>query len=170
MTTAAQVKKMVQPLLARHGDLALVGRWIYVKPVHHFARAVLIDRMLNPEKFRPRWAVVHLFQARNFFPLNWGEWLYNESSPTPGSWKITDANISQALTDQIERRALPKLRAINTLDDYLAFVARQCSGPSCSTGHIAKSSSMSPSGISKRPGLYANKTFNVGPIGRMTRI
>jgi hypothetical protein len=29
MTTAAQVKKMVQPLLARHTDLALIGRWIY---------------------------------------------------------------------------------------------------------------------------------------------
>lgn len=85
MTTVAQVKKMVQPLLARHTDLALVGRWIYLKPVHNIARAVLIDRMLNPEKFRPQWAVVHLFQARKSFPLNWGEWLYNESSPAPGA-------------------------------------------------------------------------------------
>jgi len=124
MTTAAQVKKMVQPLLARHSDLALVGRWIFVKPVHHFARAVLIDRMLNPAKFRPQWAVVHLFQARKSFPLNWGEWLYNESSPTLGSWKITDANISQALIDQIERHALPQLSAIKTLNDYLAFVSQ----------------------------------------------
>ena len=124
MTTVAQVKKMVQPLLEQHSDLALVGRWIYLKPVHHVARAVLIDRMLNPEKFRPQWAVVHLFQARKSFPLNWGEWLYNESSPAPGSWKITDANISQALIDQIERRALPQLRAIKTLDDYLAFVSQ----------------------------------------------
>ena len=129
MTTAAQVKKIVQPLLEQHSDLALVGRWIYVKPVHHFARAVLIDRMLNSENFRPRWAVVHLFEAQNFFPLDWGEWLYNELSPTPGSWKITDANISQALIDQIERHALPQLRAIKTLDDYLAFVARHMFGP-----------------------------------------
>jgi hypothetical protein len=29
-TTAAQVKKMARPLLERHPDLALVGRWIYV--------------------------------------------------------------------------------------------------------------------------------------------
>lgn len=124
MTTAAQVKKLVLPLLERHADLALVGRWIYVKPVHHVARAVLIDRMLNPEKFRPRWAVVHLFEAQRFFPLDWGEWLYNESSPTPGSWKIMDENTSAALIDQIERHALPQLRAIKTLDDYLAFVSR----------------------------------------------
>ena len=129
MTTAAQVKKMVRPLLERHTDLALVGRWIYVKPVHHVARAVLIDRMLNPEKFSPRWAVVHLFEAQKFFPLDWGEWLHNVSSPTPGSWKITDADISLALINQIERNALPQLRTIETLDDYLAFVARHMFGP-----------------------------------------
>ena len=44
MTTAAEVKRMVQPLLSRHADLALVGRWIFVKPIEHFARAVLIGR------------------------------------------------------------------------------------------------------------------------------
>jgi hypothetical protein len=37
--------------------------------------------------------------------------------------------LSQALIDQIERRALPQLRAIKTLDDYLAFVARHMFGP-----------------------------------------
>jgi hypothetical protein len=41
----------------------------------------------------------------------------------------TDANISQALIDQIERHALPQLRAIKSLDDYLAFVARHMLGP-----------------------------------------
>jgi hypothetical protein len=129
MTTAAQVKKIVRPLLERHADLALVGRWIYLKPVHHFARAVLIDRMLNPDKFRPQWAVVHLFEFRKSFPLNWGEWLYNESSPTPGSWKITDPDISSALISAIEQQALAQLRAIKTLDDYLAFVSRHRFGP-----------------------------------------
>ena len=57
MTTAAQVKKMVQPVLARHPDLALVGRWIYVKPVHHFARAVLIGRTAYAEEFEPQWVL-----------------------------------------------------------------------------------------------------------------
>ncbi|MFY9827824.1 MAG: hypothetical protein WAK69_04280 [Rhodoplanes sp.] len=124
MTTAAQVKKLVRPLLERRADLTLVGRWIFVKPVHHFARAVLIDRMLNPDKFRPQWAVRHLFEARKSFPLDWGEWLYNESSPAPGSWKITDPDISSALINAIEQQALPRLHAIKTLDDYLAFVSR----------------------------------------------
>lgn len=128
MTTAAQVKKIVRPLLERHADLALVGRWIYVKPVHHVARAVLIDRMLNPEKFRPQWAVVHLFEAQEFFPLDWGEWLYNETSPTPGSWKISDPDIATALISAIEQQALPQLRSIKTLNHYLAFVSRHMFG------------------------------------------
>ena len=54
MTTAEQVKKLVQPLLARHADLALVGRWIFLKPVHHFARAILIDRTIGPKYFNPQ--------------------------------------------------------------------------------------------------------------------
>jgi hypothetical protein len=124
MTTAAQVKKLVKPLLDRDSNLALVGRWIYVKPVHHFARAVLIDRMLDAAKFRPQWAVVHVFQPRRFFPLSWGEWLYNERSARPGSWRITDPDVGAALIREIETHALPALRAIKSLEDYLAFVSR----------------------------------------------
>jgi len=124
MTTAPQVKKLVKPLLDRHADLALARRWIFVKPVHHFARGILIDSMLDPEKFRPQWAVVHLFQQRRFFPLSWGEMLYNEPSPRPGSWRMSDPDIASALIAQIEQRALPALRAMVTFDDYLSFVSQ----------------------------------------------
>jgi hypothetical protein len=124
MTTAAQAKKMVQPVLARHPDLALVGRWIYVKPVHHFARAVLIDRTAYADEFEPRWAVVHLFEAQRFFPLDWGEFLTNERSRRRGLWFMSDPDVELALIEAIEQQALPKLRAIKTLDDYLAYVSR----------------------------------------------
>lgn len=72
MTTAAQVKKMVQPVLAQHGDLALVGRWLYVKPVCHYARAILIGRTAYADDIEPRWAVVHLFEAQDFFSIGLG--------------------------------------------------------------------------------------------------
>ncbi len=123
MTTAAQVKKLVEPLLEKQQDLALVGRWIFVKPIRHFARGIFIGHMLDAAKFRPQWAVVHLFQRQRFFPLDWGEWLYNDASPRPGSWRISDPDISSALIEQIEQRALPALRAMTTLDDYLSFVS-----------------------------------------------
>jgi hypothetical protein len=124
MTTAAQVKKLVKPLLERHDDLALVGRWIFVTPVYHFARAILIDRTSDPEKFCPRWATIHLFEPRRSFSLSWGEWLYNEASARPGSWRITEPNIGSDLIREIEARALPPLRAMKTLDDYLSFVSQ----------------------------------------------
>jgi hypothetical protein len=124
MTTAAQVKKLVRPLLERHSDLVLVGRWIFVKPVHHFVRGILIDNMLDPIKFRPRWAVIHLFQPRRSFSLDWGEMLYNEGADRPGSWRISDPDIASALFREIEARALPALRAMKKLDDYLTFVSQ----------------------------------------------
>lgn len=123
MTTAAQVKKMVRPLLERNGDLALVGRWIYVKPVHHFARAILVDRTSSADHFSPQWAVVHLFRARRFFPLNWGGLL---SDFRQGHWWSVknDPNVADALVRSIEQQALPWLRTMSTLELYLAFVSQ----------------------------------------------
>lgn len=123
MTTVAQVRKMVKPLLERHSDLALVGRWIFVKPVHHFARAVLIDRYSNPLSFNPCWAVVHLFEWQRFFPLSWGEPLCNEASARPGVWLLSEPGVDAALHAEIEGKALSALRAIETLDDFLAYVS-----------------------------------------------
>jgi hypothetical protein len=123
MTTAAQVKKMVRPLLERHADLALVGRWIYVKPVHHFARAVLIDRTSSAAHFDPRWVAIHLFQWRRSFPLNWGGLL---SDPHQGHWwsERNDPNVAEALVRAIEEQALPWLRTMSTLQLYLDFVSQ----------------------------------------------
>jgi hypothetical protein len=123
MTTVAQVRRLVKPLLDRNTDLELVGRWIFVKPVRHFARSILIDRTLDPAEFQPKWAVVHLFQVRRSFSLDWGEELYNEASANRGPWRMVDPATSSALLDQIEERVLPILRAMKTLDDYLAFVS-----------------------------------------------
>jgi hypothetical protein len=128
MTTAAQVKRMVQPVLARHPDFALVGRWLFLKPVHHFARAILIGRTAYAEEFEPQWAAIHLFEVRKFFSLDWGEFLANERSRRRGLWFMSDPDVELSLIEAIEQQSLPKLRAIKTLDDYLAFVARHMFG------------------------------------------
>lgn len=124
MTTVAQVKNLVKPLLERHADLALVGRFIYVRPVQHFVRAILIGRTSSPDDFNPRWAVMHLFEARRFFALSWGDYLYNERSSRPGLWKVSQPDLSEALAEQIEGKVLPILRGINSLDDYMKFVSQ----------------------------------------------
>lgn len=125
MTTAAQVKKMVGPLLERHPDLVLVGRWIYLKPMHHFARAVLIDRTSMADRFSSRWAVIHLFETRRSFTLNWGDSLDKLLPGQSGFWWPTSApGIGDGLCRAIEDQALPWLRMISTLDLYLAFVSQ----------------------------------------------
>jgi hypothetical protein len=123
MTTAAQVKKMVRPLLERHPDLALVGRRIYLTPVHHFARAVVVGRTSSAKHFDPCWAVVHLFEVCRSFPLSWGGLL---SDPHQGHWwsEENDRGVAGALVRAIEEQALPWLRTMSTLDLYLAFVSQ----------------------------------------------
>jgi hypothetical protein len=123
VTTAAQVRKLVQPLLDSNPDLAWIGRQIYLRPARHFARTILIDRLLDPVGFRPQWAVAHLFECRTTFPLAWGEWLSKKSEKMPGSWRIYDPHVSAQLTETIESDALPILRAMRTLEDYLTYVA-----------------------------------------------
>jgi hypothetical protein len=116
---------MIRPLLERNRDLALVGRWIYVKPVHHFARAVLIGRTSSGEHFRPCWSVIHLFQVRRIFTLNWGDSL---DELLPGlfgfDWPISVPGIADGLCAAIEKQALPWLRTMSTLDLYLAFISQ----------------------------------------------
>lgn len=123
MTTAAQIRQMVQPLLERHEDLALVGRWLFVKPIFHFARAVLIGRTAYADEIEPQWAMIHVFQARRTFSLNWGEFLANRQSRRPGLWLMSQPDIQEALIEAIEEQALPKLRSVTSLEDYLTFVS-----------------------------------------------
>ncbi|MEP9380432.1 hypothetical protein ABLE91_27305 [Aquabacter sp. CN5-332] len=114
---------MVQPLLERHPDLALVGRWLYLKPIHHFARGILIDRGYYKERFHPRWAVLHLFQIHQHHIMSWGGDLTNRRSPYPGIWSMSDTDVQLSLIEEVEKVALPNLRSIKILDDYLKFVA-----------------------------------------------
>jgi hypothetical protein len=125
MTTAAQVKRMVRPLLERNADLVLVGRMIYVKPVHHFARAVLIGRTSSANRFSPRWTVIHLFEVRRIFTLNWGDYLDELLPGLHGfNWPTDAPSIAEGLCQAIEKQALPWLRTMSTLDLFLAFVSQ----------------------------------------------
>jgi hypothetical protein len=113
----------VKPLLERNPDLALVGRSIFVKPVHHFARAILVDRRGNPDVLYPDIAVLHVFELRRWFSISWSEFIPNETSSRPGLWFITEPNVQENLLTAFEKHALPALRAMRTLDDYLNFVS-----------------------------------------------
>jgi hypothetical protein len=121
MTTVAQVREVVQPLLQRNPDLALVGRLVVIKPVHHILRGIYIDRSLDSQLFIPTWAVTFLFEPSESFSYNWGGRLYNRAH---GAWVVTNPATSAVMCEEIEKEALPLLRPIQTIDDFIRFTSK----------------------------------------------
>ena len=119
MTTARQIKKSLAPLVERHDDLVLKGPWLYLKPVRHLLRAVLIDRTGEAARFRPRWAVMSLCVPQRVFPLNWGAMISRPG--TNKLWFWDDPSLQADLLAAIEEQALPRLRMLKTLGDFVAF-------------------------------------------------
>src|SRR5262245_14274471 len=114
MTTATQVKQLVQPLMHRNPDLALVGRLVVIRPVHHILRGIMIGRSLDPKSFVPNWSAIFLFEPNAHFHLFWGTRLR-------GRWDLGIPDLPIKLAETIEQEALPVLRQISTIDDFVGF-------------------------------------------------
>ena len=100
---------------------ALVDGWIMIKPIRHLLRGIIIDRTSSASIFQPAWAVTHLCEPFDTFPLNWGERLFRLK---PGNWRWDDPTVPDEFYGIVERETLPFIRAIETLDDYVAFTGR----------------------------------------------
>lgn len=61
MTTLTEIKKWTRPLLAADPNLVLIGRSLFLKPVRHVLRGVLIDRTSSAEWSRVHYALIPLF-------------------------------------------------------------------------------------------------------------
>ena len=119
MTTVAQVKQVVQPLLQRNPDLVLVGRRVIIKPVRHILRGITLMRSINPSLFIPAWAVIFPFEPIDSFSLNWGERIYKVT------WDVTNPDLPAKMCEAIEEQALPLLRPIETIDDFVGFATEE---------------------------------------------
>ena len=86
MTTIVQLKRAVRPLLERNPDLALVGRLVIIRPIHHILRGIVFARGIYAEQFNPIWATLFLFEPHDSLSSNWGESVYDRR----GTWKFTD--------------------------------------------------------------------------------
>ncbi len=121
MTTVAQVKQAVQPLLQRNPDLALIGRLVVIKPVHHILRGVYIDRSLDPKLFVPTWSIIFIAEPRDQIGFHWGSRVFR-----PGSvWDISEPKLPEEMCEAIEREALPSMRSIKTIDDFVTFTSEE---------------------------------------------
>lgn len=119
MTTANQVKKLVKPLLARNPDLALVGRTILIKPVRHLLRGIVVDSTRSANIFAPHRAAIFLFEPKTTFSLSWGKTLYRHRSKE--LWDFDDPDMPAEFLEKMESEALPILRRIETLNDFVAY-------------------------------------------------
>jgi hypothetical protein len=121
MTTVAQVKQAVQPLLQRNSDLALVGRLVIIKPVQHILCGINIGRSLDHLKFVPTWSVLLLSELHKDFGYLWGAKVRGPR----GSWLITDPDLPAAMCEAIEQEALAPMRAIKTFDDFINLASKE---------------------------------------------
>ncbi|MEZ5891232.1 MAG: hypothetical protein R3D52_13900 [Xanthobacteraceae bacterium] len=124
MTTAAQVKKWcsrcsLTAYRSRNGRPAgfTSNRCI-------ISRAILIDRTAYAEEFEAIMGDNPPIPSSQDLLAELGGFLANERSRRQGLWFMSDPDVELSLIEAIEQQALPKLRAIKTLDDYLAFVSQ----------------------------------------------
>ena len=119
MTTAREVKKLVAPLLARHDDLVLHGRFVILRPIRHVMRSVFIDATGSKNRFSPTYYAFGMFE-----PDVGGLGCFGDRFGTghkAKGWSLDDPHASEMLTEQIEAVVLPTLRSIVSIKDYAEF-------------------------------------------------
>jgi hypothetical protein len=129
MTNAKQIRQVFKPLVERHEDLvALNGRWLWIKPVHHVGLRIYIDSTREADYASPRWNTVETF----LFSTQVDRWLsqfgfhYMRDRAYTGkteekNWQWSDPTMLGDLIAFIENEALPFLRSLDTLEKYVAF-------------------------------------------------
>ena len=119
MTTMTQIKKVIKPILEKHNDLAFQGGIVVLKPVHHLVRGIILDRTSDATRFSLRWGVIHSFRSSPVFSTGFGAELFPRMR-----WSWNNPNLSNDLIRALETEALPRLRNIQSLNDYVEL-ARQ---------------------------------------------
>ena len=117
MTSAREIKRLVQPLLRKNIDLVLAtGRLVLLKPLHHIMRGIFIDRTSSKNQFEPFWVTVHLFEYRKGISVNMGQTIFRGRGYR---WQLDEPGIDLELDRKSEEQALPRLRSIQTITDYI---------------------------------------------------
>ncbi|MBL8568736.1 MAG: hypothetical protein JNK84_06585 [Phreatobacter sp.] len=123
MPASAELRRYVQPLLARHDDLGFAKRLIVLRPVRHFACGVLLDGALPKDEFRPLYMVAELFAHHGRLPPMYGNALYYPRRGVNEYWSVLNPRALELLIAEVEDKALPVLRAIATLEDFYAHTS-----------------------------------------------
>jgi hypothetical protein len=125
MTTAKQMRDMLDPVLEHHSDLAYWQRAVVLTPTRHVLRYVLLDNTSGKTGFVPRWGACDTFVPNHLYggiPLNYAPLLYAKG---PEGWYVDSADVQRRLKVAIETEALPTLRGIGTIDDFERFLGSE---------------------------------------------
>jgi hypothetical protein len=116
MTTTAELKRHVAPILQRFPELEFIKRWLVLKPVRHVFRGILLDATLPKDEYRPQWFAIEMFgSVPSLSPMH-GFFLGRRGD---GPFSILDPHDLDRLAAEIERVALPRLRPIESIDDFI---------------------------------------------------
>ena len=117
MTTARQIRKLVEPLVARQPDLAFIENRLVVKPVRHILRGVLFERSGEARRFYPTWFVMHSCQPLRNFADTWTERIRHHGHRI---WEWDNPTTPSEFYSVIEEEILPFLRGIDNFDRFVA--------------------------------------------------
>ncbi|KQP42652.1 hypothetical protein ASF49_02105 [Methylobacterium sp. Leaf104] len=126
MTTSRQIKVLTAPLLARNPDLAHARRNIlWLTPIDHVGRLILIDRTSHPDSFVVSWHIVQFFMpgTTSWFSLGrCGDRIARSKHFLGGlSWNWSDRTIYQDFVVRVEADILPLFRSLDTTRKCLEF-------------------------------------------------
>ena len=117
MATAAQVKTLVAPLLAKRPDLVFSRRMIFQKPLHHVVSAVILDRASQIERVAVHTIIMPSYHPR-FMHASWG---WGISRPDGlGTYSFAQPDAGEFLCRELEEKVLPQLAAINDIPSFVA--------------------------------------------------
>jgi hypothetical protein len=125
MSTIADAKRLLQPYVDRHDDLALVGRAVIIKPVRHLVRGFFVDRMSMKASLNPFWYVSLMYTPWMSKGFSWAG--YDLVRHTNLEDAATQADIFQAMDIAFaELRGIRdrcsafgiKLKAYRKLEDF----------------------------------------------------
>jgi hypothetical protein len=114
MTTKRQIKALLDQLASRHDDLLVRGPFIVLAPLRHVLRAMSIDRTSDADFPYFFWHVGHSFNPFGGLGGLSPE-LFALSNDGPRHW--SEPGFAEAAIDAIERRILPMLRRVQTIED-----------------------------------------------------
>lgn len=140
MTTLVQIRQWTRPLLGVDPNLVLIGQSLFLQPVRHVLRGLLIDRTSSAEWSRVHYALIPLFDyPRKQKGFRWSNQLNLGRNTEPG---FADEFLTKSLgvikevlsggetiagfLSQIEKEGFPSCRRLGAGYDLAAFPLEHC--------------------------------------------